>query len=54
MTALRRELRKKEQEIGELKKQLDASQGKLKRAQASLGQLDATKGELGEQGYQAS
>ena len=48
MTALRAELRRKEQEIGELKKQLDLSEVELKLAQTSLGDLGTVQMGLGE------
>ena len=48
MTELRAELRRRECEIGELKRQLDASREELERAGARLKDLVATNGGLGE------
>ena len=48
MAALRAELRRKEKEIGELKRQLESSEAELRLAQSSLKDLGKTQTGLGE------
>ena len=48
MAALRAELRRKEQEIGELRRQLESSETELRLARTSLGALGTAQTGLGE------